>query len=149
MFGYHLPPWAEPWIAAILCWIGLATVAGLAARAMVPSNRPVGPWATLCIGMVGCTVGPALGKWLWPAMVPSPLSPGGMACAILTAAGILGWVQRYFAADEPDAPNPSRMSATQGLPPAPQSTEKHTVRQRPRSDRPSYPHPENLSVHFR
>jgi len=53
----QLAPAAQQWVNVVLLWIGFGTLAGLAARLLVPGRQP-GVVGTLVIGMVGSTLGP-------------------------------------------------------------------------------------------
>lgn len=84
---------AQQWVNVSLIWIGFGTLAGLAAKTIMPGRDPKGTVATLLIGMVGSTVGLAIlsrfAKLAGSEFSPNPISPPGMIAAVAGAFVIL------------------------------------------------------------
>ena len=55
--NYALSPAAQHWLHVALIWIGFGSLAGLLARAVFPARQPIGPAATMAVGIVGSAVG--------------------------------------------------------------------------------------------
>jgi len=76
---------AQPWVNAILIWIGFGVLAGLLARLVLPGRDPSGPVGTIVIGVAGSTIG-LLVCHQFVLKVPdngsfNPISPLGMLAA--------------------------------------------------------------------
>ncbi len=85
----HMSPGSEPWVAALLMWLGYSLVVGLVARAIVPLPRPLGTFATILVGLVGATGGPLLKDFLLAPKETSPLRPESFVAAATLAVAIL------------------------------------------------------------
>lgn len=55
--SYALSPAAQHWLQVALIWIGFGALAGLLARAVFPARQPVGPAATVAVGIIGSALG--------------------------------------------------------------------------------------------
>jgi uncharacterized membrane protein YeaQ/YmgE (transglycosylase-associated protein family) len=79
---------AQHWVSVVLIWIGLGTVTGLVARALLPLREP-GAIGTLVIGILGSTAG----LWTLSLLVTqepvNPISPVGFFAACLGAFAVL------------------------------------------------------------
>lgn len=76
-----LSPAAQQWVNVVLIWLGFGLVAGLLARTLVPGKQPVGPVATLVIGVLGTVIGLfALSHSLQGKPI-NPISPAGLLAA--------------------------------------------------------------------
>ena len=86
----------ENWAKLGFMWIGLGTVVGLAAKAIMPGRDPGGSIATLLMGIGGTVIGCASLKFFYPAVEVSPISSLGFAVGtggaflILTFYKVLG-----------------------------------------------------------
>lgn len=89
MLDLQLPPDAQHWLNAVLIWIGLGAVAGLLARAILPTPWPAGPAATLALGIIGSS----LGLGALSAVVGldrfNPVSAAGILTAAVGAASLM------------------------------------------------------------
>lgn len=79
---FDLSPTAQHWANALLIWLGLAILAGLLAKFILPGRRPEGAAGTLLIGLVGSTLGPAVLSACLRRPDFNPISPLGMFAAI-------------------------------------------------------------------
>ncbi len=86
-------PAAQQWVNVVLIWIGFGTLAGLAAKTILPGRDPKGTIATILLGIIGSTIGLAiLSKFVTFHGVSHPLnpiSPPGMIAAMAGAFAIL------------------------------------------------------------
>lgn len=80
---------AEQWAHLVLVWIGFGTVAGLAAKAIMPGRDPGGAVATLMMGIGGSVVGSGTLMLLWEGTRVTPVSPLGFVVATAGAFIIL------------------------------------------------------------
>lgn len=80
---------AEQWAHDLLVWIGFGTVVGLLARAIMPGRDPGGAIATLVMGISGVVIGCGTLAFFLDGHQVSPLSPLGLAVAILGSSIIL------------------------------------------------------------
>lgn len=80
---------AEQWAHLVLVWIGFGTVAGLAAKAIMPGRDPGGAVATLMMGIGGSVVGSGTLMFLWEGTRVTPVSPLGFVVATAGAFIIL------------------------------------------------------------
>jgi len=88
--GTELSLAAQQWINAVLVWIGLSMVAGLAARALLPIRRRMGASATLLIGASGSATGlSVLSMLVTDAGMLSPVGPLGVFVSIVGACAVL------------------------------------------------------------
>lgn len=71
----------ESAIHEVLVWIGFGTLAGLAAKAIMPGRDPGGTVATLMMGIAGCVIGCGVLMFFRPEAKVSPISPLGFAAA--------------------------------------------------------------------
>jgi uncharacterized membrane protein YeaQ/YmgE (transglycosylase-associated protein family) len=78
---------AQHWVNVILIWVGFGTLAGLAARVILPSKQPSGPMLTLLLGVVGSLLGLLGLSLLFRGRQLNPISPLGFLAA--TAAAFL------------------------------------------------------------
>ncbi len=79
---------AQHWVGVVLIWIGLGTVAGLVARALLPVREP-GAVGTLVIGILGSTAGLWTLSLLFARGPVNPISPAGFCAACLGAFALL------------------------------------------------------------
>ena len=80
---------AEQWAHLVLVWIGFGTMAGLAAKAIMPGRDPGGAVATLMMGMGGSVVGSGTLMFFWDGTRVTPVSPLGFVVATAGAFVIL------------------------------------------------------------
>ncbi len=105
MPGLELSPLAQQWVAVLLIWIGLGTLASLVARLVLPSRHPTGPVATVVLGIVGSAVGLAgLSLWLGTAEF-NPITPAGFLAACAGAVSLLApyGIYRAWVGKDPSA----------------------------------------------
>jgi uncharacterized membrane protein YeaQ/YmgE (transglycosylase-associated protein family) len=77
---------AQHWVIVVLIWVGFGSLAGLAARIVLPTREPAGLLPNLTFGIAGSAVGLAVLSW-WMRDTPlNPISPLGFLAA---AAGAL------------------------------------------------------------
>ena len=76
---------AQHWVNVTLIWIGLGTLAGLAARAILPGRDPGGAVATLVLGITGSVIGlwalSLVATQFWSQQPLNPISPLGLLAA--------------------------------------------------------------------
>jgi uncharacterized membrane protein YeaQ/YmgE (transglycosylase-associated protein family) len=77
---------AQHWCNAVLIWIGFGTVAGLLAKALLPSREPSGAVLVLTLGVIGSLIGPLTLSYFLKDHFRNPISPLGLLSA---AAGAL------------------------------------------------------------
>ncbi len=84
---------AQQWVNVILIWIGFGTLAGLAAKTILPGRDPKGTVATILLGIIGSTIGLAIvSKFVSSSCAGhpmNPISPLGMIAAVVGAFAIL------------------------------------------------------------
>ncbi len=84
---------AQQWVNVSLIWIGFGTLAGLAAKTIMPGRDPKGTVATILIGVIGSTVGLGIlsrfAKLSGSEIAPNPISPPGMIAAVAGAFALL------------------------------------------------------------
>ncbi len=80
---------AEQWAHLVLVWIGFGTMAGLAAKAIMPGRDPGGAVATLMMGIGGSVVGSGTLMFIWDGTRVTPVSPLGFVVATAGAFIIL------------------------------------------------------------
>ena len=80
---------AQQWINATLVWIGLAMVAGLTARALLPVRDRMGASATLMLGAAGSAAGLSVLSLILRSESFNPVNPVGLFASIVGACGIL------------------------------------------------------------
>ncbi len=80
---------AEQWAHLVLVWIGFGTMAGLAAKAIMPGRDPGGAVATLMMGIGGSVVGSGTLMFFWQSTRVTPVSPLGFVVATTGAFIIL------------------------------------------------------------
>ncbi len=84
---------AQQWVNVVLIWIGFGTLAGLAAKTILPGRDPKGTVATILLGIIGSTIGLfILSKFVTfsgTAHPMNPISPPGMIAAVIGAFAIL------------------------------------------------------------
>ena len=79
---FDLSQAAQHWVNFLLIWIGFGTVAGLAAKALLPGREPRGTVGTVVIGVIGSVPGPLLASLLLKRSDFNPISPIGFLTAI-------------------------------------------------------------------
>jgi len=102
----QLPPDAQHWLNAVLIWIGLGAVAGLLARAVLPTPWPSGPAATLALGIIGSSLGLAALSAVVGVGGFNPVSPAGILAAAAGAVALmlgLAGASYFRARRSPDA----------------------------------------------
>lgn len=72
---------AQHWCNAVLIWIGFGTVAGLLAKALMPSREPSGAVLVLTLGTIGSLIGPLSLTYFLKDQFKNPISPLGLASA--------------------------------------------------------------------
>ncbi len=82
---FDLSQTAQHWVNFLLIWIGFGTLAGLAAKALLPGREPRGTVGTVVIGVVGSVPGPLLAASLLERSDFNPISPIGMLSAVAGA----------------------------------------------------------------
>lgn len=103
---FDLSPAAQQWVNVVLIWLGFGLLAGLLARALVPGRQPVGPVATLVIGVLGSVIGLFGLSYFLHGKPVNPISPVGL----LSAAGgalVLLIAYRVFLAARAEPPKPA------------------------------------------
>ena len=85
----ELSPIAQTWLQVVLVWIGFGSLAGLAARVLLPFREPASSLATLTLGITGSAVGLGMLSWLKGGQPSNPISPLGFLSATGGAAGLL------------------------------------------------------------
>ena len=83
----ELSPAAQHWVNVVLIWVGFGTLAGLLARAVLPTDHPAGPVATVVAGVCGSLIGLLVLSLLLNGRPFNPISPLGFLAA--TAAAFL------------------------------------------------------------
>jgi uncharacterized membrane protein YeaQ/YmgE (transglycosylase-associated protein family) len=83
MAELELSQTAQHWCNAVLIWIGFGTVAGLLAKALLPSREPSSAVHVLTLGIIGSVIGPVTLAYLLHDRFRNPISPLGL----LSAAG--------------------------------------------------------------
>ncbi len=80
---------AQQWVNVVLIWIGFGTLAGLAAKTILPGRDPKGTVATMLLGIVGSTIGlgilSRLVTFSGGSHPMNPISPMGMIAAVIGA----------------------------------------------------------------
>ena len=80
---------AQQWVNVVLIWIGFGTLAGLAAKTILPGRDPKGTVATILLGIIGSTIGLAILSKLVTfsdaGHLMNPISPLGMIAAVIGA----------------------------------------------------------------
>ncbi|MBN2292107.1 MAG: GlsB/YeaQ/YmgE family stress response membrane protein [Pirellulales bacterium] len=80
---------AQQWVNVVLIWIGFGTLAGLAAKMILPGRDPNGPIGTVLLGVFGSTIGLAILSKLVTFSGTNnpmnPISPMGMIAAVAGA----------------------------------------------------------------
>ena len=85
----ELSPNAQAWLQAALVWIGFGSLAGLAARMLLPFREPTSPLSTLTLGITGSAVGLGVLSWAQGGGPSNPISPIGLLAAAGGAAVLL------------------------------------------------------------
>jgi uncharacterized membrane protein YeaQ/YmgE (transglycosylase-associated protein family) len=81
MSEFDLMAWFQQGVQNLLIWIGFGTMAGLAAKALMPGRDPGGTVATLLTGIVGSLIGVGLVAYFFGPHV-APISLIGFVSAI-------------------------------------------------------------------
>ena len=81
MMAIALPELLSQWANDILLWVGFGTLAGLAAKAIMPGKDPGGALTTLLIGIAGSVIGCGTLMFFWNGLRVSPISPLGFVVA--------------------------------------------------------------------
>ncbi len=77
------------WAHMLLVWVGFGTLAGMAAKLLIPGHNPGGPIATLIMGIAGTFLGLSVLTYFSGGQRVSPISPLGFVVAVLGAALLL------------------------------------------------------------
>jgi uncharacterized membrane protein YeaQ/YmgE (transglycosylase-associated protein family) len=85
----ELSPNAQAWLQAALVWIGFGSLAGLAARMLLPFREPTSPLSTLTLGITGSAVGLGVLSWAQGGGPSNPISAIGFLAAAGGAAVLL------------------------------------------------------------
>jgi len=80
---------AQTWLAALLLWTGMAVIAGLAARTILPIRRPIGTSGTLFLGAAGSTLGICVLTFFSHDQAVNPIGPMGISAAVCGALVLL------------------------------------------------------------
>ena len=86
---FELPETAQQWVNDVLVWIGFGTLAGLAAKAVMPGRDPGGSLATIIMGILGSVIGSALLMFAFDVPRVTPVSPLGFLVATAGAIVLL------------------------------------------------------------
>jgi len=86
MAELELSPAAQQWCNAVLIWVGFGTIAGLLAKALLPSREPSSAVLVLTLGVIGSMIGPLTLAYVLRDRFRNPISPLGLLSA---AAGAL------------------------------------------------------------
>ena len=81
MNGHELSGVAAEAAHEILVWVGFGTLAGLAAKAIMPGRDPGGAIATLTIGIAGSVIGCGVMVYFFPDHRVTPISFVGFLLA--------------------------------------------------------------------
>jgi uncharacterized membrane protein YeaQ/YmgE (transglycosylase-associated protein family) len=109
----ELSPNLQAWLQAALVWIGFGSLAGLAARMLLPFREPTSPLSTLTLGITGSAVGLGVLTWAQGGGPSNPISPIGFLAAAGGAAVLL-LVYHFLRYTVPRESKPSAQ-----IPPAP------------------------------
>ena len=85
----ELSPLAQTWVNIVLIWIGFGSLAGLAARAILPLSEPSGSLPTLTLGITGSAIGLGVLSWIQGGGPSNPIGPLGFLAAAGGAFGLL------------------------------------------------------------
>ncbi len=96
---FQLSQLAQHWVNMVLIWVGFGALAGLLARALIPSSRPV---PTLVLGIVGSMLGLLILSLFFDPAKLNPISPLGLLSATAAAFGLL-MLYRLFMVFFPDS----------------------------------------------
>ena len=80
---------AQHWVAVVLIWVGLGSLAGLLARIVLPVREPSGPLPTLTLGITGTAVGLGVLSWVLRGNHFNPISPLGFLASTAAALVLL------------------------------------------------------------
>ena len=72
---------AQHWANVVLIWIGFGSLAGLAARIILPVREPSSPLPTMALGIAGSALGLAILSWANGNRPFNPISPLGLLAA--------------------------------------------------------------------
>jgi uncharacterized membrane protein YeaQ/YmgE (transglycosylase-associated protein family) len=100
MSPFDLSPDAQHWINVILVWIGFGCLSGLLARAVLPVHQPVGPLATLAVGIIGSAVGLLGLSFVFGDDQLNPISLTGFLAATAGAFALLA-LYHLFGSNQP------------------------------------------------
>ncbi len=90
---FELSPLAQHWVNVVLIWIGFGALAGLLARALIPSSRPV---PTLVLGIAGSMLGLLILSLFFDPATLNPISPLGLLSATAAAFCLLVLYRLYL-----------------------------------------------------
>ncbi len=71
----------EQCLHELLEWVGFGTLAGLAAKAVMPGRDPGGAVGTMLMGIAGSVIGSGILAFFWQGQRISPISPLGFLLA--------------------------------------------------------------------
>jgi len=80
---------AQHWVNVVLIWVGLGTMAGLLAKAVLPIREPAGSVATLLVGIAGSAIGLLVLSCFFSGRQLNPISPLGFLAATTGALFLL------------------------------------------------------------
>ena len=79
----EFPRETQRWMIFAFFWSGFSIWVGLFARVLLPSRDFRSPWATFLLGWIGVALGPLVVKTLAAPIAFHPISPAGMASALV------------------------------------------------------------------
>ena len=80
---------AQSWVLLVLVWVGFGAVVGFLANLFLPTGRPSGFFGNLVIGIIGSCAGPVTFVLLLKPRLFHPMSPIGLATAVLASICLL------------------------------------------------------------
>ncbi len=95
MTELDLAPNAQQWVNVVLIWVGFGTLAGLAAKVILPVRQPSGSIPTLLLGIVGSVLGLLVLSLVFRSQQVNPIGPLGFLAA--TAGAFLLMILYHFA----------------------------------------------------
>jgi len=79
----------QAWVNLVLVWVGFGAVVGFLANAFLPTGNPSGFFGNLVIGIAGSCAGPIVFVLFLKPQQFHPMSPIGLATAVLASVILL------------------------------------------------------------